>query len=285
LKDVEQHLDYDVGSVSVRTDGDIAHLDGQIEGVVKRFEEVALQVQRQQRDLRRAEQLSAVGKLAACVAHEIRNPLQGAKMLLGVALRPQNRKPLTDDDLRVIHVELGRVEQTVQNLLDYARLPVPQRSEIDLREVVTHAADLARARADQQGVAVTVKCPDAEVPARVDRNQLHSVLINLLLNALDAMACGGQLEIELRQVGHQALLRVADTGPGIPPEVMGELFTPFVSSKPTGTGLGLTISRRVVEEHGGSIAGSNRDEGGAIFTIHLPACSTEANHAQAVAHR
>jgi signal transduction histidine kinase len=108
----------------------------------------------------------------------------------------------------------------------------------------------------------------------VDRGQLGTVLVNLFLNALDAMPHGGRLEVELEPataVGRSIHLRVTDTGTGIPPEMAGRLFTPFASTKATGTGLGLSISRRIIEEHGGRISADNRPEGGASFTITLPA--------------
>lgn len=285
VDDITQQLEHDVGSVSVSTDGDIQHLDDRLERVVRRVEEVTERVQRQQRDLLRAEQLSAVGKLAACVAHEIRNPLTAVKMLVGVALRGQNPKPLTDADLKVIHEEVGRVEQTVQNLLDFARLPEPRRSRCDLRDVILQAAELVRARAEQQGVTLRVDSPAEAVPVDVDKGQFSSVLVNLFLNACDAMAHGGRLDVELRPTRKGgARLVVCDTGPGIPDELHRDLFTPFVSTKPTGTGLGLSIAKRIVEEHGGVIVVGNRPEGGACFTISLPAPQAEKTHAQAAHH-
>jgi signal transduction histidine kinase len=220
----------------------------------------------------RAEQLAAVGQLAASVAPEVRNPLTAVKMRVELALRPRDPKPLTRDDLRVIHGEVTRLEQTVQNFLSFARLPTPRRSDCDLREVVAQAVELVRARAAQQNVAVTVRCPEAPVPGCVDQDQLRTVLVNLCLNALDAMPQGGRLEVRLEAPpGLETRLAVLDSGGGIPEEMAGRLFTPFASSKPTGTGLGLSISRRIVEEHGGRLTADNRPEGGAYFTIRLPA--------------
>src|SRR5262249_17909047 len=104
-----------------------------------------------------------------------------------------------------------------------------------------------------------------------DAGQLGTVLVNLLLNALDAMPQGGRLEIDFQKSGNtQTRLRVRDTGPGIAPEMVGRLFTPFSSTKPTGTGLGLSISHRIIDEHGGYITAQNLPGGGAWFTITLP---------------
>ncbi len=274
VQDMAQRLDQDIASVSVAADGDIVNLDKQLQQVVCRVEEVAERAQRHQREMLRAEQLSAVGQLAASVAHEVRNPLTSVKLLVESAMRAPQQKPLTKADLEVMHAEVVRLEQTVQSFLDFARLPTPQRSNVDLREVTKQAVELVRARARQQGVEVAFLNQERAVSGNVDGNQIRTVLVNLFLNSLDAMPHGGRLEIDLDvSPTSEVLVRVADTGSGIPAEMAGRLFTPFASTKPTGTGLGLSISRRIIEEHGGQITAANRPEGGACFTIALPAAA------------
>jgi len=221
------------------------------------------------RSFSRSEQLAAVGQLAAGVAHEIRNPLTSIKLLVEAGLRG-GQTTLTREDLEVIHAEVKRLEGTVQAFLDFARPLRLERAPCDLRAVVAQAVDLVRARARQQRVDVEVKAPAAALTADVDRGQITTVLVNLFLNALDAMPQGGRLEVGAEAAGAEAVLHVADTGPGIAAAIASRLFTPFVSTKPTGTGLGLSISRRVLEEHGGSIRAMNRTEGGAVFTVTLP---------------
>jgi signal transduction histidine kinase len=286
VQDMAHHLDSDVASVSVAADGDIRVLDRQLQYIVGRVEEVAARVQQQQRDLLRAEQLAAVGQLAAGIAHEVRNPLTGIKLLVEAALRPANPTPLNGEDLRVIHGEIDRLEQTVQGLLDFARLPAPRRQPCDLRAIVTRCRDLGRARAEQQSVAITLSVPAVPVAAFVDAGQITTVLVNLMLNALDAMPRGGELAIELTTAPDgQILLAVTDTGSGIAPSVLDRLFTPFVTTRPTGTGLGLSLSRRIIEEHGGTISAENRTEGGARFHITLPPPPPEVDRADAAGHR
>jgi len=271
VQDMAQRLEQDVASVSITADGDIENLDKQLQHVVLRVEEVGERLQRHQREMLRAEQLSAVGQLAASVAHEVRNPLTSVKMLVEAALRHHNRKPLSELDLKVIHGEVARLEQTVQVFLDFARLPTPKRTHGDLRDIVVQSLGLVKARARQQNVELQVKCPDDPVFESIDGGQIRTVLVNLFLNALDAMPQGGRLEIDLESSQVNGIhLVVSDSGEGIAHEIEGRLFTPFTSSKPTGTGLGLSISRRIIEEHGGTITGGNRPQGGAFFSISLP---------------
>jgi signal transduction histidine kinase len=281
VQDLAQQLDRDVASVSVVADGDLQHLDQQMGHIVRRVEEVAERLQQHQRELLRAEQLAAVGQLAASVAHEVRNPLTGIKMLVESALKSENRKPLNLQDLQVIHREVARLEQTVQGFLSFARLPAPRCSTCDLREVVRQAIDLVCARARQQAVVLAVHAPDAPVPAFIDRGQLATVLVNLFINALDAMPQGGRVEVDVDHTASAgARVSVADTGTGIAPQVAGRLFTPFTTTKPTGTGLGLSISGRILQEHGGSLSAGNRPEGGARFVLTLPPPPEEV-HAEA----
>jgi signal transduction histidine kinase len=283
LRDVHAHLDQEVGSVQLAAGGNLADLDRQLDRVVSRVEEVVARMQQQQQEMLRAEQLAAVGQLAASVAHEVRNPLTAIKLLVGAALRPRNSQSLSPDDLRVIHGEIGRLERTVQTLLDFARPPRVERQLCDLREVIDQALGLVRSRANQQRVELAVHLPDQPVPASVDRSQFGTIIVNLFLNALDALAQGGRLQVDLVRRGPDEIrLTVCDNGPGIPPEVVGRLFTPFATTKATGTGLGLSICRRIVQEHGGAITGANRPEGGACFTITLPVHSAEVCHAGAV---
>jgi signal transduction histidine kinase len=286
VQDVAERLDRKVASVSVAANGDLRGLDRQIQHIVGKVEEVTARVQQQQRELLRAEQLAAVGQLAAGVAHEVRNPLTGIKLLVEAALRPRNPRPLVTEDLRQIHREIARLEHTVQGFLDFARLPPPQPAPCDLREVVRQACDLVRVRAGQQQVQIDSDLPAGPVDACLDRGQMSTVLVNLFLNALDVMPSGGRLQVRLEALPGQAFrLTVADTGPGIPAAMADRLFTPFTTTKPTGTGLGLSLSRRILQDHGGSITAANRPEGGAWFTITLPGpADTDCAPAAAARH-
>ncbi len=179
--------------------------------------------------------------------------------------------PLTPEDLQVIHDEVERLERKIQALLDYARpTRPPTLLPLELSGLIQQALHLVQTRLSQQKVSVQLAGCDQPITVAVDRDQFLSVLVNLFLNALDAMPHGGELLLTAQPSAGHIRLDVADTGPGIAPEVIGRLFTPFASTRPTGTGLGLSVCRRIIEEHGGQLTASNRPEGGACLTICLP---------------
>jgi signal transduction histidine kinase len=280
LQDASDHLDQELGTVRLTGEGGPGQLDRYLEHVVSRVREVVARSQQVRVQQLRAEQLAAVGQLAANVAHEVRNPLTSIKLLVGAALRGKPFQALTTEDLQVIHDEVARLEGKVQALLDFARPPEAAREPCDLRDLVGRALELVRPRTRQNNVQAEVEVPDQPVTAEVDRDQVTSVLVNLLLNALDAMPRGGRLVVGLTRLAPPGLadpklqggarLTVADTGAGISAAVADRLFLPFTSTKPTGTGLGLSICRRIVQDHGGTLTGENRPEGGARFTFTLP---------------
>jgi two-component system sensor histidine kinase HydH len=164
------------------------------------------------------------------------------------------------------------MERTLQTFLDFARPPQPDRRPLDLSDVVGRVFAVVKGRAKKQRVDLRLLRPGAPVRVEADQDQLQQLLLNLVLNALDAMPGGGAVEVELRppRDGH-AELYVRDSGPGIAPDVLPKVFETFVSSKETGVGLGLPVSRRIAEDHGGSLSAYNLPGGGACFLLRLPA--------------
>ncbi len=238
--------------------------------LLRRVEQVVSRLNEREREARRAERLAAVGQLAAGVAHEIRNPLTSAILLLEIARKDPAAGGLTDEDLLLIEGELHRIEGTLQTFLLYARPPKLDPVECDLREVVRDALALTRARLERAGIRADVTAP-ADLPAlKLDRGQMRQVLLNLILNAVDAMPAGGRLAIGVTADATGVELTVRDTGTGIPAAIGPRLFEPFATGKETGTGLGLVMCRRIVEDHRGTIRGGNCPGGGAAFTVHLP---------------
>jgi signal transduction histidine kinase len=272
VQDVHEHVGGEVGTVELQAGRDLDSLHSQLDFILERVRALVEKLQHQQREIIRSEQLAMVGKLASSLAHEIRNPLTAMKWLIEGAARSYPEEPLSLDDIRVLQSEIERMEGTVQGMLDFVRPAKPKRTDCDLREIIRQVVELTRARKRQLGVNCRLDLPAEPVIANVDPAQMKSVLVNLLLNALDAMPRGGSLTLRLqRGPGSEVRLTVDDTGGGIAPEVLDRLFVPFTSTKANGTGLGLSVARKIVEEHGGRLSAENRSEGGARFMVSLPA--------------
>lgn len=166
------------------------------------------------------------------------------------------------------------MERSLQTFLDFARPAKPRRRPVELGHVVEAVLGLIRGRAVRQRVDVRFERGPAPIVLIADADQIQQVVVNLVLNALDAMPTGGSLTIYVgRRTDGGVTIEVADTGPGVAKESMPRLFEPFFSTKETGLGLGLVISRRIVEDHGGTLTASNRPSGGASFFVQLPADS------------
>ena len=229
-----------------------------------------------ERYLQRAEQMMALGQVAAGVAHELRNPLTAVKGLIQVNLRRATAGGLPSEDLAVIEHEIRRMERTLQTFLDFARPPQPDCRRLSPADVVDRVFAVVKGRAKKQRVDLRLLQPDTPVQVEADQDQLQQLLLNLVLNALDAMPGGGTVEIDLRppRDGHVELY-VRDTGPGIAPHVLPKVFETFVSSKETGVGLGLPVSKRIAEDHGGSLSAYNLPREGACFLLRLPALASQ----------
>lgn len=221
----------------------------------------------------RSDQLAAVGQLAAGIAHELRNPLTAVKLLVDGAV--EQSTPLSGTELQILQDEVAHMEQMTQSFLDFARPPKLTRQPIDLNQVIEQCQELVRRRCGMLGIKMTVDADPLTVMG--DPQQLRQVILNLLLNAMDAQPNGGSIKLavrENRQSGH-CIIEIIDCGSGISDELRERIFDPFVSSKETGMGLGLAISRRIVRSHGGDIMASSRSSAengahGATFKITLP---------------
>lgn len=224
-----------------------------------------------ERYLQRAEQMMAVGQVAAGVAHELRNPLTAVKGLVQLNLRRGSDRGVPSKDLAVIEHEIRRMERTLQTFLDFARPPRPHRQRLSVTEIAERVFTVVSGRSKRQSVELHLSHPDEDFEIEADQDQLQQLLLNLVLNGLDAMPDGGTLEIEVRPpIEGSVELYVRDTGPGISADVLPKVFQTFVSSKETGLGLGLPVSQRIAEDHGGSLSAYNLPGGGACFYLRLP---------------
>lgn len=299
------------GPVTFSHTGDLAGLDHGLRGLEDHIAEVVERLNQRETELLRSEQLARVGQLAAGMAHELRNPLMPMKVLVQAALeRGDERGGLRGRSLEIINEEISRLETSIQAFLDFARPPSIEKAPADLREIIRQTIELVGGRASQHFVEIQASLPEHPVTSRVDRSQIRQLLLNLFLNALDALPGGGLLEVSLRprveapgltspprapvaetpiDSEHDALrlfsrhrappcpqgpewlaITVADNGPGIPSDQLECIFTPFVTSKETGTGLGLSICQRIASAHQGLLTVANRPSGGAEFTLLIP---------------
>jgi signal transduction histidine kinase len=271
VRDAADKLGQDLPTVTLQEDGDLTHLHQQLQGMVQEIEQVVNRLQQRDREVLRAEQLAAVGQIAAGVAHELRNPLTSIKLLVQTSQEEAVGRGLPSEDLEVIEREIRRMERCLQTFLDFARPPKTERKPLALQTVVDRTLELIAGRAKKQGVDIQVSASAAPLIVEADAEQLRQVLVNLTLNALDAMPRGGRLEIdELTPSPGWVEVRIADTGPGVASQIATRLFEPFVSGKETGLGLGLVISRRIVENHGGTLTAASDRPHGACFVMRLP---------------
>ncbi len=270
IQDAAGKLSPEPQEIIITDDGQFSGVHAQLDQLTNSIERVLGNLRQRELEVLRSEQLAAVGQLAASVAHEIRNPLTSIKMLVQTALDPADSSELTKEDLQIIEKEVRRMESSLRTFLDFTRPPKLQRRQISLMPVLQEVAGLIRGRAEKQGVSVRLEVMNADVSVYADPEQLRQVLVNLMLNGLDAQPHGGTLRMTSQVNDGEVEIRVLDQGSGISDEMLPKLFQPFASNKETGVGLGLVISRRIVEDHGGTIMGENRDGGGAVFTIRLP---------------
>jgi signal transduction histidine kinase len=227
-----------------------------------------------ERSLAHSEKLAAIGELAARVAHEIRNPVTAARSLAQLIAREPN-SPLNPESAQIILSELERVERQVAALLRFARRDEFHFEPVDVGGLVRETLDALSTSLDSAHVDLELSAPDGIV-ARADREKLRQVVINLVENAVDALETMSQpgparhLEVAVAQADGRAVLRVADSGPGVPPNAREQIFEPFFSMKRTGTGLGLAIVKRTLEAHGGDIAIEPANGSGLALRVELP---------------
>ncbi|ADW68603.1 sensor histidine kinase [Granulicella tundricola] len=220
--------------------------------------------------------LAAIGRLTAGVGHEVKNPVNAMVVhleLLRAKLEAagQGRGFLqgAQRHVDILASEMERLDRVVQTLADFTRPMELHLSEIDLREVVERVVDLTGAEMAEHNVEVRCALEPA-VMVRADGEMLRQAMLNLMLNAMQAMEQGGILRVGVRRDGDTALLVVADEGPGIPPELMPRIFELYFTTKPKGSGIGLAMTYRIIQMHGGAMEVTSEVGAGAAFTMRLP---------------
>ncbi|MBM3152760.1 MAG: response regulator [Chloroflexi bacterium] len=229
------------------------------------------QVEDSQQALVRAEKMAAVGRMTASIAHEVSNPLQAVQNCLHLAARPEAPDLKRQEYLDMAQIELDRLMQTVQRMLDIFRPSGSNPERIDIASMLRRVIGLLSSQLDERGIRVSAGISSRLPPILVVGDQIQQVFINLVLNAYDAMPQGGELRINARLAREMVEIVFHDSGPGVPAGDRTRIFEPFYSRKEQGTGLGLSISYGIVVAHGGSLDLLYDRGPGACFRVLLPA--------------
>ncbi len=258
-----------------------AHLTEELARQVASLEAATRELRRNQERVVRSERLSAIGEMAARVAHEIRNPLVAiggfARSLL---LRPEEQDSATREALEIIVNEVRRLETIVKEVLEFSRPAPPKIGSVPLRRLAQEALDLLAWELDHVGVVGRVEEAPGTPEAAADSDQIFHAVINLLRNAVHAMPHGGELLVRLRGVPYGVEMAIVDTGVGMSEDVLARAQEAFYTTKPNGSGLGLTIASLIARDHNGEVRIESREGEGTTVTLRLPAATEGETDAQ-----
>jgi signal transduction histidine kinase len=257
-------------------DNVVIALGRSVEGLIQNVDQTQSELAKSREHLLQVEKMAMVGKLAAGMAHSIRNPFTSVKMRLFSLGRTLTLNAAQKEDFDVISGEIRHIDTIVQNFLEFSRPPKLVMQSVNPSSVVDNTLKLLTQRLKSYNVNVQIvrarKLPDVSA----DPEQLKEVFVNLFINACEAMGNGGTITVH-EDVHHEkalqkvARIRISDDGPGIPGTIIDRVLEPFFTTKEEGTGLGLSIASRIIEEHGGRIEVSSVEYQGTTFTITLPA--------------
>lgn len=277
-----------IGAAKRVASGDLTQMDapttgGEIGELVRSFNEMVARLRQNQlleERLRQAEQFSALGQLAAGLAHEVRNPLNminlGIDHLKSRLASLGGGPAAADADalgalIATMKNEIHRLNELVENILQYGRPPGLTLIEQPAAPLVLEAVRIAEQMAGERGIKCEARLPAIFPLVRADAAQIRTCCLNVVLNAIQAMPDGGVLEIECASEAGWLDIRVRDTGPGIPPEILPRVCEPYFTTKRLGIGLGLALTKRIIEEHGGRLAIESGPSRGTTVTLRLPA--------------
>ena len=247
----------------------------------REFNSMAAALQEREQRLIRSERLAAIGRMAAHIAHEVRNPLSSIGLNAELLEEELQQKPDGAKLCRAIQHEVDRLNALTQEYLRFARLPQPKPERQDVRPILVSLLDFIREDARSRGLTVVAQLPEALPPLEVDEGQLRQALLNLCRNGLEAMSSGGTLTVRAAVSGDRLEISVADTGGGIPAEHLPRIFEPFFSTKEHGTGLGLALTQHIVTAHGGAISIDSEPGRGTEFLVRLPLAGAPSGAATA----
>jgi two-component system, NtrC family, sensor histidine kinase HydH len=228
------------------------------------------------------EKLAAIGRLSSGIAHEIRNPVAMISSSLATAISPGIRDDEREEMFSIAAKEAERLGKLTAEFLNYARPSAPQLSTVFIHDLLVATADSAKAHATKKSVFVRVHLPE-NIAVDVDSTQIQSILLNLVLNAIDATPGTGTVNLTAAVIDGSLAIHVEDSGAPIPEQNLVRIFEPFFTTKPNGTGLGLAIARSIARTHGGDLYVTRNENSSVVFTLILP-LSVSAKREIEVAH-
>lgn len=250
---------------------EIGDLGRNFNQMVRQLRESRDEIQRlHQTQMSRAEHLATMGELAAGLAHEIRNPLAGIAGVIEIIGRDLPASSPARSVVKEVRQEVMQINRIVSDLLECARPKPPETRLSDVNATVEHAVMFARQQALSKSIDIEFRRSRLPLEAEHDSNQVNQVLLNLLLNAIQSIDHSGKITVSVERQNLVAAITVADTGRGIAAEHLPHIFRPFYTTKGNGTGLGLSLARRIVEEHGGRVEVSSALGQGSTFIVFLP---------------
>ena len=253
---------------------DVKTLSKSVRGLIEDVGQTQVELEKSRENLLQAEKMAMVGKLAAGMAHSVRNPFTSVKMRLFSLNRSLKLSGTQKEDFDVISEEINHIDTIVQNFLEFSRPPKLKIQPVSPSTVVDTALQLLCYRLESYNVKIDLHRNQLLPAIDADPDQLKEVFVNLMINACEAMTGGGSIEIHEQVIGPpdrlQARIRITDNGPGIAPSFTQKVFDPFFTTKEDGTGLGLSIVSRIIKEHGGRIDLTSSEGKGTTFTIVLP---------------
>ncbi|MBI5588916.1 MAG: histidine kinase [Deltaproteobacteria bacterium] len=260
---------------SAASQNEIKFLSHSVRDLIEDVDQTHTELQKSRENLLQAEKMALVGKLAAGMAHSIRNPFTSVKMRMFSLGRTLKLTETQKDDLDVISQEIRHIDTIVQNFLEFSRPPKLKMQQVSPSVIVDLVIQLLEHRLISYEVRIEVIRKRPLPPISADPEQLKEVLVNLVVNACEAMKKGGQIVISEeetieRPTGKMVVIRVSDNGPGIPGTLVDKVLQPFFTTKEEGTGLGLSIASRIIEEHGGRLHLTSTEGMGTTFIITLP---------------
>ena len=241
-----------------------------LEETRRKLEEIYLELHENVAKMKKAERLSAAGQLAASLAHEVRNPLASISGAAGILRRGVARAEYLEDSLDIIQKESQRLNKLLTNFLNFANPRSPRLQRTDPTAILSSVASLAEHAAGDRHITLVLNSPRQGAEIDCDPEQLKQVLLNLIINAIEASPAHSAVRLSARMEQTRLLIDVEDEGSGIPDEVSDRIFDPFFTTKPQGTGLGLAVSSTIVSQHGGTLSFHRKLPQGTTFRIELP---------------